>query len=65
VALERDGILSDAMDGPLIEDRRQQIASGPRRLPELVGSFSTTVKRGVGLVDQLLAVPVVAGNETG
>jgi hypothetical protein len=39
---------------------------GPRRLPELaVGSFWTTVKLSIGLVDQLLATPVVAGNETG
>ena len=37
---------------------------GPRRLPELaVGSFWTSVKLGLGLVDQLLAAPVVAGAE--
>jgi hypothetical protein len=38
---------------------------GPRRLPELAGPFWTDVKLGLGLVDQLLAAPVVAGNETG
>jgi hypothetical protein len=39
---------------------------GPRPLPELqVGSFWTGVKLSLGLVDQLLAVPVVAGNEAG
>ena len=38
----------------------------PRRLPELpAGSFWTSVKLGLGLVDQLLAVPVVAGNAAG
>jgi hypothetical protein len=37
---------------------------GPRRLPELAtGSFWTNVKLGLGLVDQLLSAPVVAGNE--
>lgn len=39
---------------------------GPRRLPELAaGSFWTTLKLGLGLVDQLLAAPVLAGNEAG
>jgi hypothetical protein len=39
---------------------------GPRPLPELqVGSFWTDVKLSLGLVDQLLAAPVVAGNEAG
>lgn len=38
----------------------------PRTLPELAdGSFWTIVKLGLGLVDQLLAAPVLAGNETG
>lgn len=36
---------------------------GPRRLPELqASSFWTDVKLGLGLVDQLIAAPVVAGN---
>lgn len=39
---------------------------GPRPLPELAaGSFWTSVKLSLGLVDQLLAAPVVAGNQTG
>lgn len=39
---------------------------GPRRLPDLAaGSFWTDVKLGLGLVDQLIAAPVVAGNEAG
>lgn len=39
---------------------------GPRRLPELAaGSFWTTLKLGLGLVDQLLAAPVVAGTVSG
>lgn len=36
---------------------------GPRPLPDLeASSFWTSVKLGLGLVDQLLAAPVVAGN---
>ena len=31
----------------------------------VLGSFWTIVKLGLGLVDQLLAAPVLAGNETG
>ena len=39
---------------------------GPRPLPELqASSFWTGVKLGLGLVDQLLAAPVVAGTEAG
>jgi hypothetical protein len=38
----------------------------PRPLPELaVGSFWTGVKLGLGLVDEMLAAPVIAGNATG
>jgi hypothetical protein len=40
--------------------------SDPRPLPELtVGSFWTGVKLSLGLVDQLLTAPVIAGNATG
>jgi hypothetical protein len=39
---------------------------GPRRLPELeAASFWTSVKLGLGLVDQLLALPVLADQQTG
>jgi hypothetical protein len=38
---------------------------GPRPLPELPGSFWTSVKLGLGLVDQLLAAPLVADNRAG
>ena len=39
---------------------------GPRRLPELAAvSFWTDVKLGLGLIDQLLAAPLVAAEATG
>jgi hypothetical protein len=39
---------------------------GPRLLPELAaGSFWTDVKLGLGLIDQLLAAPLVAADATG
>jgi hypothetical protein len=39
---------------------------GPRRLPDLeASSFWTSIKLGLGLVDQLLSAPVLADNEAG
>jgi hypothetical protein len=59
VIKERSGILAVRFATHCLTDPQR----GPRQLPELAdGSLWTSVKLGLGLVDQLLAAPLVAGS---